>query len=226
MSDLPTTIIMYNKSIREDISVMIKTIAKELLQTIVLALILFLVLRMTIQNTQILYPSMMPTLIENQLVIINKAAYARISQDDSITIGFMPLNATVSLTPFSVVENLTDDNQVYLFSEPKRGDIIVFHSPPNPDRDFIKRIIGLPGETIELYRGKLIINNQLLNEPYVKHLSKDSFSPTKVAPGSFFVMGDNRPRSEDSRVWGTIPLDSIVGKLWVRYWPPSLINSF
>jgi signal peptidase I len=205
---------------------MIKTIAKELLQTIVLALILFLVLRMTIQNTQVLYPSMMPTLIENQLVIINKAAYARISQDDSITIGFMPLNATVSLTPFSVVENLTDDNQVYLFSEPKRGDIIVFHSPRNPDRDFIKRIIGLPGETIELHRGKVIINNHLLNEPYVKHLSKDSFSPTKVASGSFFVMGDNRPRSEDSRVWGTIPLDSIVGKLWFRYWPPGLINSF
>ena len=205
---------------------MIKTIAKELLQTIVLALILFLILRMTIQNTQVLYPSMMPTLVENQLVIINKTAYGRISRDDSFTFGFMPLNATVSLTPFSIFDNMTDDNQVYFFSEPSRGDIIVFHSPPNPDRDFIKRIIGLPGETIEIHRGKVIINNQLLNEPYVEHLSKDSLPPTKIKPDSFFVMGDNRPRSEDSRVWGAIPLESIVGKLWVRYWPPNLIKSF
>ena len=205
---------------------MIKTIVIELLQTTVAGLIIFLILITLTSNTVIEHPSMIPTLVENQRVIVNKAAYARISRDDSTTIGFIPLDATVSLTPSSILDKFTNENRVYLFSEPKRGELIVFHSPPNPERDFVKRVIGLPGETIEIHRGKVFINNQLLNEPYVKQLSADSFPPTVIEPDSFFVMGDNRVRSEDSRVWGTVPLDSIIGKIWVRYWPLNLMKSF
>ena len=217
---------MYNKPVRKGIFIMIKTIVIELLQTTVAGLIIFLILITLTSNTVIEHPSMIPTLVENQRVIVNKAAYARISRDDSTTIGFIPLDATVSLTPSSILDKFTNENRVYLFSEPKRGDLIVFHSPPNPERDFVKRGIGLPGETIEIHRGKVIINNQLLNEPYVKQLSTDSFPPTVIEPDSFFVMGDNRVRSEDSRVWGTVPLDSIIGKIWVRYWPLNLMKSF
>ena len=191
---------------------MIRSILKELLQTIFLALFLFLCLRLTIQNTQVLYPSMMPTLVENQLVIINKAAYSRIAQK--------------SLAHIPVLNDLVHTTQAYLFGHPQRGDIIVFHSPPNPERDFIKRIVGMPGETIEIHRGKIMIDNKLFNEPYVMHTSKDSLPPTKIPPDSFFVMGDNRSRSEDSRIWGTVPLESIVGKLWLRYWPLNLFKSF
>ena len=191
---------------------MIRSIVKELLQTILLALFLFLCLRLTIQPTLVLYPSMMPTLVENQRVIINKAAYSRIAQK--------------SLAHIPVLNDLVHTTQAYLFGHPQRGDIIVFHSPPNPERDFIKRIVGMPGETIEIHRGKIMIDNKLFNEPYVMHTSKDSLPPTKIPPDSFFVMGDNRSRSEDSRIWGTVPLESIVGKLWLRYWPLNLFKSF
>ena len=191
---------------------MIRSIVKELLQTILLALFLFLCLRLTIQPTLVLYPSMMPTLVENQRVIINKAAYSRIAQKN---LAYIP-----------VLHELVHTTQAYLFGHPQRGDIIVFHSPPNPERDFIKRIVGMPGETIEIHRGKIIIDDKLVNEPYVMHTSTDSLPPTKIPPDSFFVMGDNRSRSEDSRIWGTVPLESIVGKLWLRYWPLNLFKSF
>ncbi|GAB4264089.1 signal peptidase I [Thermincola ferriacetica] len=109
---------------------------------------------------------------------------------------------------------------LYRFKEPARGDIIVFKYPRNPKRDFIKRVIGLPGETVEIRDSVLYINGKKVDQPYLpKGLRYGSYGPVKVPEGSYFMMGDNRNNSEDSRVWGTLPRENIVGKAMLIYWP-------
>jgi signal peptidase I len=114
----------------------------------------------------------------------------------------------------------------------RRGDIVVFKYPEEPDRDFIKRVIGLPGETVELRNKKVYINNKPLDEPYVHFLSppssdlqevtsadvRENFSPVTVPPDRYFVMGDNRDNSQDSRYWGFLPRDYVKGKALLIYW--------
>ena len=106
------------------------------------------------------------------------------------------------------------------FRPPARGDVIVFAPPTQPDKDFVKRIIALPGETIEIRQGQVFINNEALDESYLPRLDRYSMPARSVAPGEYFVMGDNRGNSNDSRNWGTLTGDKIVGKAWVSYWPP------
>jgi signal peptidase I len=108
---------------------------------------------------------------------------------------------------------------VYRFQEPSRGDIIVFHHPNNTSRDLIKRIIGLPGETIDVRAGRVYVDGQPLEEPYVLQLGRYSGS-YKVGPDEYFVLGDNRPNSDDSHNWGQLRREDIVGKAWISYWPP------
>lgn len=113
---------------------------------------------------------------------------------------------------------------IYRFQEPKRGDIIVF-LPPNDNRDYIKRIIGLPGETIEIKKGMVYINNRALSEPYkTKAPDPSSFGPFKIPNSNYFVMGDNRPNSSDSRVFGPLKKERIIGKAVFIYWPISRIR--
>ena len=114
----------------------------------------------------------------------------------------------------------------------RRGDILVFKYPEEPDRDFIKRVIGLPGETIELKNKKIFVNNQPLDEPYVHFLTppssdyqevtsydlRERFGPVTVPADKYFVMGDNRDNSQDSRYWGFLPRELIKGKSLVIYW--------
>ncbi|MEO6391398.1 MAG: signal peptidase I [Pyrinomonadaceae bacterium] len=106
----------------------------------------------------------------------------------------------------------------------ERGDIIVFWYPNDPDKSYVKRIIGLPGETVEVRQGRLFINGQELNEPYLDpHLnaSRRSDPPVTVKEHYYFVMGDNRDNSSDSRYWGLVPEKYIYGKVLFRYWPLS-----
>ena len=116
----------------------------------------------------------------------------------------------------------------------KRGDVIVFKYPEEPSRDFIKRVIGLPGETLELRDKKVSINGSPLDEPYVHFLEppgtsaefrevtstdvRERYGPVTVPPNQYFVMGDNRDNSQDSRYWGFLPRDYIKGKAVVIYW--------
>jgi signal peptidase I len=120
----------------------------------------------------------------------------------------------------------------------RRGDIIVFRYPLQPDTDFVKRVIGLPGDTVEVRDKDVYINGAKLNEPYVIHddpmvfrarnsgepplpepyRSRDQFGPYAVAPGTYFAMGDNRDRSSDSRYWGTVPRSMIKGRAFMVYW--------
>ena len=120
----------------------------------------------------------------------------------------------------------------YRFWNPKRGQIVVFHTPPLAEvrcgagGTFVKRLIGLPGETWEERGGYVYINGKPLNEPYIKAARRDSrtIAPIKIAPGHYFMMGDNRISSCDSRAWGTVPHANLIGKVFATYWPPGRIT--
>jgi len=107
------------------------------------------------------------------------------------------------------------------FDHLSAGDIIVFHPPPSAHatEDFIKRIVGLPGDTLEIRNHITYVNGQQLYEPYVSDKSKNDFGPIVVPKDSVFVMGDNRNNSDDSRVWGFLPIQNITGRTLFRYWP-------
>lgn len=109
---------------------------------------------------------------------------------------------------------------IYHFRPPQRGDVIVFKFPLDPQRDFIKRIVALEEETVEVRQGHVYINGKRLNEPYISHEPVPNFGPLKVPKNHFFVMGDNRNNSEDSRVWGPLNKKYLVGKAVLIYWPP------
>lgn len=102
--------------------------------------------------------------------------------------------------------------------EPNRGDVVVFQPPTNPQEDYIKRVIGLPGDTVEIREGQVYVNGGLLEEPYIGVPTNRS-GIWRVAEGEYFVLGDNRNDSDDSRNFGPLDVDSIVGKAWLVYWP-------
>lgn len=106
------------------------------------------------------------------------------------------------------------------FHQPARGDVIVFRYPGNPSQKFIKRIIGLPGETVEVTNGVVYVNNEPLDEPYVKERPRYVYPKKVLGPNEYFVLGDNRNNSHDSHVWGPLPRSDLIGEAWVRYWPP------
>ena len=106
----------------------------------------------------------------------------------------------------------------YYLDEPERGDIIVLRYPRDPSRDFIKRVMGLPGDVIEIENEQVTINGQVIDEPYIESEPRYNGSWT-VPDDQFFVLGDNRNNSSDSHTWGFLPRDHIVGKGWVVYWP-------
>ena len=101
----------------------------------------------------------------------------------------------------------------------KRGDVVVFQYPRNPKKNYIKRLIGLPGEKIELRNGKLYINDELTPEPWLSNQSRGSAAPRQLGEDDFFVMGDNRNNSSDSRSWGPLRGYQIIGRAVFRYWP-------
>ena len=118
---------------------------------------------------------------------------------------------------------LNDGDRVMMtgrFDPLARGEIIIFYYPGDTSKSYIKRIIGLPGEEIEFTEGKILINGQLLNEPYLNSTesSRRASLKTKIAEKNYFVMGDNRNYSSDSRDWGTVPYELIYGKFVNRYY--------
>jgi len=125
-------------------------------------------------------------------------------------------------------EYLLTDKVSYRFGNPKRGDVIVFEAPTNNGEEFIKRIIGLPGEIISLHNGAFYINGKQVNESYLTPNTL-SFGGNFLTEGAenvvpedkYFVMGDNRNHSSDSRTWGFVPKRKITGRAWFIYWPPS-----
>jgi signal peptidase I len=125
-------------------------------------------------------------------------------------------------------ERLIVNKLVYRFHPPERGDIIVFQYPADPSKDFIKRVIGVPGDTIEVRGGKVIRNGEALNEDYLGELTNGAYGPVPVKPGSLFVMGDNRNNSKDSRdpSVGMVPYDLVVGRADLVFWPLEKFSLF
>ena len=184
-----------------------KYFLEDMLETIALALLMFLVLQVSVRNYRVELSSMEATLFPKDRLVVNKLVYAHV--DSEVVDG---------LAPF--VDIWDDQSALFPFHPPRRGDVIVFRYPKDPSRDFVKRVIGLPGETVEIHRGAVKIDGEALEEPYLEERDLSSLGPTLVPPESYFVMGDNRDGSSDSRHWGTVPLENIVGKVLVRYWPP------
>ena len=139
--------------------------------------------------------------------------------------NFIIVNATV---PTSSMEKtiMTDDRVIglrlaYKNNDPERGDIIIFKNPDNEDILYIKRVIGMPGETVEIHDGGVYIDGTLLDEPYLATVTEGEFGPYEVPEDHYFMMGDNRNNSADSRYWKNTYLarEKIVGKAVMRYWP-------
>jgi signal peptidase I len=128
-----------------------------------------------------------------------------------------------SMTPTLEDEQfLVVDKLGYRLHEPQRGDIIVFRDPRDSDRKLIKRVVGLPGEVLEIREGKVFINDTQVDEPYIESMGRYSMAATLIPTDHYFVLGDNRNNSSDSHNWGTLDSQEIVGKAWLSYWPPRL----
>ena len=184
-----------------------KSTVREYFETIVVSVILALFVRtFVVQAFKIPTGSMENNLLIGDHLLVNKFVF-----------GPTPLAIGRKVLPVRPI---------------RRGDIVVFKYPDEPDRDFIKRVIGLPGETIELRNKKVHVNGQPLEEPYVHFLTppsteyqevtssdlRERFGPVTVPPDQYFVMGDNRDNSQDSRYWGFLPRDYIKGKALMVYW--------
>ncbi|MGI5851304.1 MAG: signal peptidase I [Clostridiales bacterium] len=115
---------------------------------------------------------------------------------------------------------------VYHLYTPSRGDIVVFKNPDNSNENYVKRVIGIAGDTVEVLDQKVYINDQLLDEPYLDVETENDFPKFEVPEDTIFVMGDNRNRSQDSRYIGPIPVENIIGKAQLRIWPISDFTFF
>jgi signal peptidase I len=166
-----------------------------------LAVVLFLLIRNVIQNFRIDGISMEPNFHNGQFLIVNRFAYC-----PGLHLDISPLNIHLEKT--------------WCVREPKRGDVIVFEYPKDLSRDFIKRVIGLPGDTVEVRGGKIYINGQVMPEPFGPNPGSSTNGPITVGADEVFVMGDNRNNSSDSRTWGSLPLKYVIGKALLSYWPP------
>ena len=183
-----------------------KSTLREYFETIVIAVILSLFVRTwVVQAFKIPTGSMENNLLIGDHLLVNKFVF-----------GPEPLPVLQSTLPVRDI---------------RRGDVVVFKYPEEPERDFIKRVIGLPGETLELRNKKVYVNGQQLDEPYVHFLEtshgasevtsfdvRERYGPVQVPDDQYFVMGDNRDNSQDSRYWGFLPREYIKGEALMVYW--------
>ncbi len=183
----------------------------DIAETLLIAVVLFVAIRGLILNYRVDGSSMEPTLHNGEMLIVNRRAYM------GVRVGHW-----LAKLPFVHVD---EEFVWYPFGRPQRGDIIVFRPPNGGSEPYVKRIIALPGEHVEIRDGAVYINGRRLVEPY---LDEPTFwrgmtlnHEYVVEPGHVFVMGDNRNNSSDSRIFGAIPMSAIIGKAWLTYWPPS-----
>lgn len=183
---------------------------REIIETAILAVFVFSILYISMQSYQVEGASMTPNINQGDCVIANKAAYWTIPDN-----GF---------GIFKTNDGSTIKNR-YLFGDPNKGDVIVFTYPKDPNRHFIKRVIGKEGDSIHIDDGKVYVNSLALKESYLEPslIGSSNWGPNVVGIGEYFVLGDNRRASNDSRSWGTISSRHIVGKYLARY--PSSVCS-
>jgi signal peptidase I len=132
----------------------------------------------------------------------------------------MPQVSGISMAPhIASGEIVLINTMAYHFQSPARGDIIAFHHDAPAEETFIKRVIGLPGDRIAIDRGRVIVNGMPISEPYVQYPDTRSFAPVTVPPNELYVLGDNRADSDDSRFWGFVPRDQVLGRAVAGIWP-------
>lgn len=157
-------------------------IVRETLETVVLAVVIFLLIRVAIQNYRIEGSSMEPNFHNGEYLLVNKLAYR--------------------------------------LGEYQRGDVIVFKYPGDTTKDYIKRVIGLPGDVVEIREGVLYVNEQMVDEPYATMPMNYMNEPSRIVEaGTLYVMGDNRPASSDTRDWGLLDQDLVIGQAWLAIFP-------
>jgi signal peptidase I len=160
-------------------------IFREVAITVLIAVAIFALLRLTVQSYTVVMSSMEPNFQQGECIMVNKVCYRS--------------------------------------SAPQRGQVIIFDPPFDSPHPYIKRVIGLPGETVEIKDGQVFINEIPIDEPYIfpepPQNNKD-YSPKVLSDDEYFVLGDNRNNSNDSRAGWTVPRDNIIGKAWFIYWPP------
>lgn len=131
---------------------------------------------------------------------------------------------------FANGQYLIVDQLSYYLHDPERGDVVIFRYPRDPSKFFIKRVIGMPGDTVTIEEAKVTITNEeypdglTLDEPYIKSMLPAAPMTEVLGPREYFVMGDNRDQSSDSRVWGVLQEERIIGRAWVRLFPPQSID--
>ena len=164
-----------------------------------------------------------PTIEDGEYLLVNKLVYFKTD-----------MQRLSRIIPFWEVDQPTGRFAIH---PPERGEVIVFRSPPNRTRDFVKRVVGVPGEVVELRDGKVYINGERLPEPYLDPQEASNTFPSArsqkslwtVGEKEYFVLGDNRGNSNDSREFGSFPEEDVLGKVWFVYWPLSelrMLDSF
>lgn len=193
-----------------------KSAAREYLEAFIIALALAIVLRtFFIQAYKIPSGSMEPTLLVGDHIIVNKLIY-----------GLRLPDSFFGLTPLE--NKIPWGHYLFQFEPVHRGDVVVFVFPPDPTKDFIKRVIGIPGDKIEVKDGKLWRNDMLADDPHAhfeltpdqrqENSPRDYFGPITVPDGKYLMMGDNRDRSYDGRFWGLVDRDEVEGRAMFIYW--------
>jgi signal peptidase I len=180
-----------------------KSVVREYVEAVVVAVLLALFVRtFVVQAFKIPSGSMLPTLQIGDHLLVTKFIYG----------VRLPITATV----------------LFARPGPARGDVVVFRYPRDPSLDYIKRVMGIGGDTIEIRDKQVLVNGQKIADPHAHFTSReimsgaegprDNFGPVKVPEGKIFVMGDNRDNSYDSRFWGFVDLPEVLGKAWIIYW--------
>ncbi len=160
-----------------------RTVLREVLITVVLALIIFFAAQATIQTFVVVMTSMEPSFYDGQRLVVNKA--------------------------------------VYIFGEPERGDVVIFRAPNGQNEDFIKRVIAIPGDTVEVKNRAVYVNDVKLDEPYIKNPPSYTLAKKEIPKNSYFVLGDNRDHSNDSHHGWFAKREDMIGKAWLMTWPPT-----
>ena len=183
-----------------------KSVIREWIESIIIAFLLAMVIRtFVVQAFKIPTGSMRPTLLEGDLILVNKFIYG-------------------AKIPFT-------DKRLPILRDFKRGDVIVFIYPEDTKKDFIKRLVGLPGDEVEIKKGSIYVNgtplaDSVFNNRYYYNRGDFGVEGTKiiVPKDNYFVLGDNSASSKDSRYWGFVPRDNILGEAIVIYWPPNRVR--
>lgn len=168
-------------------------VVREVGETVILTLVIFLLIQTVVRNFRVVGTSMVNNLHDGQYLIIDKLTY----------------------NPWL--------NQYLGIGGLERGDVVVFVPPRRPDEDYVKRIIALPGEKVQVIKGVVYVNDAPMPEPFSPNPGSYTMPQPLIVPqNTVFVLGDNRNNSNDSHNWGPLPIDNIVGRAWLSYWPPAL----